>query len=300
VNLVPLALSRLPLVRSSLAIFEAMRPRQWSKNLLLFAGLVFAGQLVEDEALVQALAAFVAYCAASSAAYLVNDVRDAVHDREHPAKRLRPIASGAVSTRSALWLSAGLTGVAVALAAALGLRFIAYLCAFVALQLSYTFVLKRLPLVDVLGIAGLFVIRAAAGAAAVRVHISPWLLVCTAVLSLFLAFAKRRAELVLVHANGTPGRPVLSWYSLVGLDRVVVGSAVATAAAYTAYAASWHESLDMLATVPFVAFGLLRYLYLIRRRDLGEEPEEVLLTDIPTIAAVLLWAGVAAIILTQP
>ena len=177
------------------ALVAAMRPRQWTKNLLLFAGIVFAAELGDEGRWIAAIAAFVAYCAASSAAYLVNDVRDAASDRLHPVKQARPVASGRVSPGVALGVAAALALLALALTAALGAASLACMLAFLALQGAYSVWLKSVGLIDVLAIAALFVLRAAAGAIAVDVRISPWLLVCTFLLALFLALAKRRAEL---------------------------------------------------------------------------------------------------------
>jgi 4-hydroxybenzoate polyprenyltransferase len=281
-------------VRAALA---AMRPRQWSKNLLVFAGLVFAAKLGDASRWVEALAAFAAYCAISSAAYLVNDVRDREDDRLHPVKRARPIARGELSPRAALVLAAGLAAVALALVAVLGPVSVAFLLAFAALQAGYTLALKHIVLLDVLAIGALFVIRAAAGAAAVDVRISPWLLLCTALLALFLALAKRRGELVLVGARQAPGRPVLEGYSLELVDQLVAIVASSTVLAYSVYTLTARDSKALLATVPFVIFGVFRYLLLVHRDDVGEEPEQVLLTDVPIILAVAGWIVSAAAIL---
>jgi 4-hydroxybenzoate polyprenyltransferase len=263
---------------------------------LLFAGLVFAAQLGDPARWGEAVAAFVAYCAASSSAYLVNDLRDAPHDRAHPIKRNRPIARGELSTEQALVLAAILAVVAVAIAAALGYLSLLFLVAFVALQLGYSLGLKRVVLLDVSLIAALFVIRAAAGAAAVHVRISPWLLACTALLALFLGLAKRRGELVLVGAEAAPGRPVLEGYSLRLVDRLLNVVAVATVVAYVVYTATAHTPA-MVLTAPFVVFGLARYLTLVHRHELGEEPENVLLSDRPTLVCVALWVATSAAIL---
>jgi 4-hydroxybenzoate polyprenyltransferase len=279
------------------AALVAMRPRQWSKNLLVFAGLVFAAKLGDASRWVEALAAFAAYCAISSAAYLVNDVRDREDDRLHPVKRARPIARGELSARAALGLATALAAVALALIAALGPVSVAFLLAFAALQAGYTLALKHIVLLDVLAIGALFVIRAAAGAAAVDVRISPWLLLCTALLALFLALAKRRGELVLVGAKRAPGRPVLEGYSLELVDQLVAIVASSTVLAYSVYTLTARDSKALLATVPFVIFGVFRYLLLVHRDDVGEEPEQVLLTDVPIILAVAGWIVSAAAIL---
>jgi 4-hydroxybenzoate polyprenyltransferase len=279
------------------AAFVALRPRQWTKNLLLFAGIVFAAKLGDWWRWLDALAAFAAYCAASSAAYLVNDVRDAPHDRAHPVKRMRPIARGELSPRSAYVLAAALVVVAFALVAPLGLVSVGFLAGFLVLQAGYTLSLKHVVLIDVMAISGLFVLRAAAGAAAVHVRISPWLLLCTALLALFLALAKRRGELVLVGAEATPGRPVLEGYSLALVDQLVAIVAACTVISYSLYTFTARDSKAMMVTIPFVVFGVFRYLLLVHRQDLGEEPEEVLLRDVPILVCMAAWAVCAAILL---
>src|ERR671931_2035621 len=278
------------------AALVSLRPRQWTKNLLLFAGIIFAAKLGDVSRWGEAIAAFAAYCAASSASYLVNDVRDAPHDRAHPVKRSRPIARGELPARVAESLAALLIFGAFLLVAPLGIASILFLATFFALQAAYTLLLKHVVLLDVMTIGGLFVVRAAAGAAAVEVRISPWLLLCTALLALFLALAKRRGELVLVGAEATPGRPVLEGYSLALVDQLIAVVAAATISAYSIYTFTAHTEA-MVLTIPFVLFGVFRYLLLVHRRDLGEEPEQVLLTDVPIIAAVALWVTTAAVIL---
>jgi 4-hydroxybenzoate polyprenyltransferase len=279
------------------AALVAMRPRQWSKNLLVFAGLVFAAKLGDATRWLEAGGAFAAYCLASSSAYLVNDVRDREDDRLHPVKRARPIARGELSVRAAVVFAAVLAALALGLTGALGLTSVAFLLAFAALQAGYTLALKHVVLLDVLTIAALFVIRAAAGAEAVDVRISPWLLLCTALLALFLALAKRRGELVLVGAKQSPGRPVLEGYSLELVDQLVAIVASSTVIAYSVYTLTARDSKALLATVPFVIFGVFRYLLLVHRDDVGEEPEQVLLTDVPILLAVAGWIATAAAIL---
>jgi 4-hydroxybenzoate polyprenyltransferase len=273
------------------AVVVALRPRQWTKNLLLFAGIVFAAELGDGGRWLEAVAAFVAYCAASSAAYLVNDVRDAAADRLHPVKRMRPVASGRVSPGVALCAAAGLALVAVAIAAVLGAATLACLLAFLALQGAYSLWLKSVELVDVLAIAVLFVLRAAAGAIAVDVRISPWLLVCTFLLALFLGLAKRRAELRL----DVDARPALAGYSADVLDRLLTIVALVTVVVYTAYTIVAYDSLLLVATVPLVGFGLVRYLRLLRAEGVGEEPEAVLVTDLPILLTVAVWAAACAV-----
>ena len=288
----------LPRRRSQLrAAVVSLRPRQWTKNLLLFAGIIFAAKLGDLSRWGEAFAAFAAYCAASSASYLVNDVRDAPHDRAHPVKRSRPVARGELSPRLAELLAALLILSAFLLAAPLGIASLVFLASFFALQAAYTLALKHVVLLDVMTIGGLFVLRAAAGAAAVEVRISPWLLLCTALLALFLALAKRRGELVLVGAEATPGRPVLEGYSLALVDQLVTVVAASTVISYCLYTFTARDSKAMMITIPFVVFGVFRYLLLMHRRDLGEEPEEVLLRDLPLLLCIAGWAASAALIL---
>src|SRR5262245_16834097 len=291
-------LLELPVRRSpAKAALMAMRPRQWSKNLLVFAGIIFAAKIGDATRWGEAFAAFAAYASLSSAAYLVNDIRDREHDRLHPVKRQRPIARGELSLRAALTLAAVLAAVAFASGAWLGLASLGLLLGFAVLQLGYSMGLKHVVLVDILAIAGLFVIRAAAGARAVDVRISPWLLLCTALLALFLALAKRRGELVLVGARETPGRPVLEGYSLELVDQLVSVVASSTVIAYSLYTFTARDSKALMVTIPFVIFGVFRYLLLVHRDDLGEEPEQVLLTDLPILIDVALWIATAGLIL---
>ena len=291
----PATVVDLPARRSPIAAaFVALRPRQWTKNLLLFAGIVFAAQLGDPSRWVAAITAFVAYCAASSAAYLVNDVRDVASDRLHPVKRGRPIARGELAPRTALALAGVLAALALALAAALGPASLACMIAFAILQGSYSLGLKSLELVDVLTIAGLFVIRAAAGAIAVDVRISQWLLLCTFLLALFVALGKRRAELGL---DGVQARAALSGYTPALVDQLLAIVAAATIAAYAGYTLTAHDSRWLVATLPLVVHGLFRYLLLLHRRGLGEEPEALLVEDLPLLATVAAWAAACAVIL---
>jgi len=236
-------------------LLVAMRPRQWVKNLFVLAGVVFAGKVAQPHALLEAFVAFAAFCAASSAAYLVNDVRDAASDRLHPLKRNRPIAAGAVAPSLALATSATLAAVSLGVASVLGWRVLLAVAGFLSLQAAYTLSLKKIVLLDVMAIAALFVIRAAAGAEAVHVPISPWLLLCAGLLALFLGFAKRRAELV-----SSPTRAVLADYPLALVDQLLTVVAASSITTYGIYAFAARPSHWMMATIPFVIFGMMRYL----------------------------------------
>ena len=276
------------------AVLAACRPLQWSKNLLVFAGILFSANLDDGARWVAAITCFVAYCAASSASYLANDVHDRVVDAQHPIKRRRPVAAGAVAPRTALIVAGVLLLVAVALTSTLGAESLLLLAAFLAVQGAYTLALRDVVGLDVAAIATLFVIRAAAGAAAVDVPISAWLLLCTALLAAFLALGKRRAELVT--ANGET-RSVLRRYSQRSLDWMLAIVAVATIAVYTTYTLVAGESRLLVATVPLVVFGIGRYGLLLHRREAGEEPDRVLFADRYILGTICAWAAVCAVVL---
>jgi len=281
---------------SPVAFLRALRPLQWTKNLLLFAGIVFSATFDELTRWEHALAIFAAYCAASSAAYLVNDVQDAELDRHHPIKRFRPVAAGQLSPRIAIVGAGALTLAAIGLSLAVNVASAALLAGFLLLQLAYSTVLKRRLFVGVLAIAALFVIRASAGAVAVDVRLSPWLVACTGLVALFLALAKRRSELA--SGDSEALRPALRGYTVALLDQLVALAAGATISTYTVYTVVTDVPDALVATVPLVAFGLLRYLYLVHRRDVAEEPDRVLVSDGPILATVAVWMIIVIVVLS--
>ena len=259
----------------------SLRPQEWIKNLLVFAGLVFSQQFDEGAAVADALLTFAAFCAISSAGYLFNDLRDREHDRMHPDKRTRPIASGALAPGAAATAALVLAAVALALGFATGEPEVAGMVAvYAATTVAYSLVLKRLVILDVMTIASLFILRVVAGAVAVDAQASDYLLVCTAMLALFLGFTKRRQEAILEDEQlpvdfsaSPPGsattRPVLEHYSLPFLDQMIAMVTAAAILSYVIYAVnSPFVGSRMLATAPSVLYGIFRYLYLIYdRRD---------------------------------
>ena len=291
------AKTRLPQRHAVLAALSVARPRQWIKNLVLFAGLLFAAQLDDGARWLEATAAFCAYCLVASAAYLFNDVRDVDDDRLHPVKRLRPVAAGDLAPRGALVLAVVLAAAGFGLVSWLGWQSLAFLVAFALLQIMYTLHLKRLAFVDVAVIAVFFMVRSAAGATAVDVRISPWLVACAGLLALFLALAKRRGELVLAERGVTTGRSSLGAYSLPVIDRLLWAAAASAVTAYAIYTLAAHDSREMVVTVPLVLVGVGRYLHLVHRHDLGEAPEHVLLSDRLLLATVAVWVIVTAIVI---
>ena len=285
-----------------------MRPRQWTKNGIVFLAFVFSvGQEYHiDEPdtwvpkLLSALIAFVAFCMVSSADYLVNDIRDVESDRAHPRKRYRPIAAGMLSVRDA-WIWAGALALAGnSIAFALDWRVGLVGLAYTALMVAYSYSLQHMVLIDLMVIAAGFVLRAMAGALAIDVPISPWLYVVTALGALFLGINKRRAELELLQDGAGTHRRILDDYSLPLLDQMnntVTAAVLMAYGLYTFTAETLPENHSMMLTIPFVLYGIFRYLYLVQIKKEGGSPEEVLLKDVPIMLTVVGWVATAAVIL---
>ena len=281
-------------------VVVSMRPRQWTKNLIVFLALIFsanqAWHLREPDSwallLGKSALAFVLFCLVSSADYLVNDVRDRESDRLHPSKRQRPMAAGLLSPGAALGWAAVFSLVGLGGAFALDLRAGGVVAAYIALMLAYSYQLKHIVLLDIMSIAAGFVLRAMAGALVIDVPISPWLYVVTALGALFLAIHKRRAELLLLEDSANQHRPTLEEYTPELLDQMgslVTASTLVAYGLYTFTAENLPENHAMMLTIPFVLYGLFRYLFLVHRHGLGGSPEEVLLRDKPLVLDILLW-----------
>jgi 4-hydroxybenzoate polyprenyltransferase len=299
-NGVPLPRRRGPL----LALLVSLRPKQWTKNLLLFAGLLFTlDQHHSARQFQHAALGFVLFSLLSSVVYLINDLADRESDRRHPKKCRRPIASGELSPPLAIAAAVVLAVIGLAGAFALGLRFGGIALLYFSLTFAYSFRLKHVVLLDVLVLAAGFVFRAVAGAFVIHVSISSWLILCTLMLALFLGLVKRRAELLSTQEAGTTGtRRILEEYSAAMLDQMIVIAASACLMSYALYtvnspAAQSHHYL--MATIPFVIYGLFRYLYLMHRHSLGESPDAVLLEDRPMLINILLWGLTTALIVTN-
>jgi 4-hydroxybenzoate polyprenyltransferase len=288
-----------------LNLFWSVRPGQWTKNLLVFAGLLFGRRLLDPAAIIEAVAAFAVFCGLSGAVYLINDIADRETDRRHPLKARRPIASGALSVRAASLAAATLLATSLAGAAALGRWFGAVAVAYVFLQALYSGPLKHIVIIDVLTLAIGFVLRAVAGAVAVHVEISNWLLVCTVLLALFVALAKRRHEIVLLAGDAPTHRPILGEYSPYLLDQMIAVVTASTLIAYIFYTVSPETQAKfgtqwLGLTIPFPLYGIFRYLYLVHRREGGGSPSDLLLTDRPLLLCVALWAVSVALIIYRP
>jgi len=277
-------------------LIRALRPRQWTKNGVLFAGVVGVGRLFHADSFVRAAAGFAVFCVLSGVVYLVNDLADMERDRAHPRKRLRPIASGELPARVAAVSAVALSGAALFGAFLLAPAFAAFGAGYVAVMLVYSAGLKHLVLLDVFAIAAGFVIRAAAGAAVVRASISPWLLVCAALLSLFLALAKRRHELLVLGERAGAYRSTLNDYSpelLEELISVVTSSTVVAYSLYTFFGETVPANHTMMLTIPFVLYAIFRYLFLIHSPHGGGNPDELLLQDRPLLITIALWSVTA-------
>jgi len=280
-----------------LLVLETMRPKQWSKNAFVFAGLLFAGEILELGSVLKTVIVAVAFCLVSGATYLLNDAVDAEADRHNPRTASRPIARGDLSPRTALVAAALATLGGAALTAAVNWESLATLVGYAALQVGYSTWLKHVLFVDVMAIAGGFVLRALAGGVAIGVPISSWLLLCTGLLALFLGFTKRRGEAVALGGSSQPKRAVLESYSVGLLDELIAVVTPTTVVAYALYAVTGAATDLMLLTVPFVMYGIFRMLFLIHHRSgITEEPAVVVWRDRPLLACVLLWGLCAAVI----
>ena len=287
------------------SLFVSLRPDQWTKNLIVFAALIFAVKLLDPAATAKAAAAFLIFCALSGAVYLVNDVADREQDRLHPVKRMRPIAAGDLSPGSARIAAVVLSAVALTASFALRPAFGAAAVAYLALFVVYTRTLKHVVVLDVMTIAIGFVLRAVAGGLVISVHISNWLLVCTMLGALFLGFAKRRHEITLLAAGAKGHRRILEEYDPYLLDQMIGVVAAATMVAYIIYCASpethaYFGTEWMVLTTPFPIYGLFRYLYLVHRKAGGGSPSNMLLEDRPLLACVLLWGITSVLIIYRP
>jgi 4-hydroxybenzoate polyprenyltransferase len=292
------------------ALAQELRPRQWTKNLLLFAGVLFSQHLGDPALLLRAASGFVCFSLLSGAVYLLNDLKDVEADRLHPVKRARPIASGRLPAGVAWAALVPLLAIVAALSWWLGRPFAMVAGVYLALNLAYTFALKQVVLVDVFFVALGFVLRAVAGVELLLpvrpdIELSPWLLVCTFFGALFLALSKRRRELVNAGGGASRQRAVLDHYTPDLLDGLLMVSAASSLMSYALYTI-WPATVAkfgteaLLLTVPFVAYGIFRYLYLVRATETTEDPSLVLITDRPLGACVLLYVVAVVLILYRP
>lgn len=277
-----------------------MRPKQWAKNGLIFAALIFDRQLLVLPSFLHILAGFILFCLISSSVYIINDLMDIDADRRHPIKRLRPIASGKLPFPVARLAVTVILLVVLPSSYLLSAKFAAFVLAYFLLNMAYTKTLKHIPILDVFALASFYVLRVAAGVVLIDVQrFSPWLYVFTTFLSLFLGIGKRRAEMTLLADEANSHRKVLEGYSIPLLDQmimIVVTVTIVTYSLYTFSAPNLPTNHAMMLTIPFVIYGVFRYLYLIQIKHSGGAPEDILFTDRPLQLDILLW-GLAVVVL---
>lgn len=284
------------------ALIGTMRPKQWTKNLVLFAGIIFAQHLFALTSFFKTVAAFFLFCLLSSAIYIINDLKDVEQDRAHPLKSKRPIAAGQLSLSVAAISAAGIAGVGLLLGFLLDPGFGMVALAYFVLLFAYSLYLKHIVILDVLTIAIGFVLRAVAGAVVIHVEFSSWLLLCTIFLALFLGLSKRRHELILLGENAQSHRKILEEYSPHLLDQMIGVVTASTLMAYALYTMAPETKLKfgtsyMILTIPFVIYGIFRYLYLVHSKELGGNPTTILITDKPLLFNVVLWVLVSILLI---
>jgi len=274
-------------------IIKSLRVKQWIKNGFLFAGIIFDGQLFNINAFFQTTVGFLIFCLLSSSVYYINDIFDKEADKQHPIKSSRPIASGKIQVSTAIFIALLMSSLAFIAAYFLSIEFLILCSIYFLMNILYSKWLKHIPILDVMIIAAGFVIRVAAGVSLIKVErFSPWLYMVTTLLSLFIGFGKRRAELVLLSKDANQHRIVFDGYSIPFLDQLITIVSSTTVIAYSLYsfsAPNLPENHSMMLTIPFVLYGIFRYLYLIQIKQSGEAPEELVLKDKPLQLSVLFY-----------
>ncbi|NOR15763.1 MAG: decaprenyl-phosphate phosphoribosyltransferase [Candidatus Aminicenantes bacterium] len=283
-------------------VIKSTRPQQWLKNFFVFAPLLFSQNVLNLPLVLKSVLAFIVFCLISGAVYIFNDLRDLEEDKQHPLKSQRPLAAGRIKTSHAVVGFLALSIVSFALAATLSRNFLLTVFIYFVLQLAYSLRLKHVVILDVFIIAAGFLLRVVAGGFAIEVYLSPWLLICTLLLALFLAMSKRRHELILLQENASAHRPILKEYSPHLLDQMISVVTASTVMAYCLYTISEETvakfgTTYLILTVPFVIYGIFRYLYLVHQKSQGGSPEMLILKDKPLLFDFFLWILTAGLIL---
>ncbi len=283
-------------------LFKSLRPQQWLKNLFIFAPLIFSENIFDRSLFLRTLLAFGIFCLLSGALYILNDLKDLEEDRRHPIKSKRPLARGELKKRQAIAGFVILSFISLLLAEVVNTEFLWICLIYFILQMAYSFSLKHVVILDVFIVAAGFFLRVIAGAVAIRVQISPWLLICTTLLALFLALSKRRHEIILLDKEAMNHRRILREYSPYLLDQMISVVTASTVIAYCLYTISGDTiekfgTNKLILTVPFVLYGIFRYLYLIHQRAEGGTPETLILKDRPLLFDIFLWIVGAALII---
>jgi 4-hydroxybenzoate polyprenyltransferase len=284
-------------------LLALIRPMHWIKNGFVVVPLLFSQQFIDTNNCLKTLVAFLSFCAASSAIYALNDWCDRKEDSLHPRKKNRPVASGAISSRQAILLSVVLAWVSLPAGWYLGRTFLLLVLLYLVINIAYSLGIKHVAILDVMTIAGGFVLRILAGSVAISVPPSHWLILCTIMISMFLGFAKRRAELISTERAGENTRKVLQDYSVAFLDQAIAMVTAITIMCYALYTVDQRTVKEfdthyMLLTVPSVMYGMFRYIYLIYHRHQGEDPTELVRRDIPTLINLIIWVILSAVVIT--
>ncbi|MFC2165443.1 decaprenyl-phosphate phosphoribosyltransferase [Acidobacteriota bacterium] len=283
-------------------VLDSMRPQQWLKNFFIFAPLIFSQNVTNPFLFKRTLLAFAIFCLLSGSVYILNDLKDMEEDKLHPLKSKRPIASNKLKRSYAIIAFVVVSAISFLLCLLLNMNFFYIALFYLILQIAYSFRLKHVVILDVFIVAAGFFIRVIAGGLAIEVYISPWLLICTALLALFLAMSKRRHEIILLEQDAESHRPILKEYSPYLLDQMIAVVTASTVIAYCLYTISEETiakfgTTKLVFTVPFVLYGIFRYLYLIHQKSEGGTPEVLILKDKPLLLDIFLWIVCASIII---
>lgn len=289
-------------MKTAIAVLKSLRPQQWIKNLFIFAPLLFAQKMLETASLVKTGLAFLSFCALSGSVYIFNDLNDLDEDRLHAVRSKRPLASGQLKQTTAGIVLVIFAAAGLASAAALDRNFFFISLFYLLLQVAYSLRLKNIVILDIFIVAAGFLIRVVAGGLVIHVYISSWLLICSALLALFLAIGKRRHELSFLKDGAGSHRPILREYSVLLLDQMISVVTASTLLAYCLYTISEETvakfgTRNLIFTIPFVLYGIFRYLYLIHKKAGGGTPETLILKDKPLLLDVFLWIASSALIL---
>jgi 4-hydroxybenzoate polyprenyltransferase len=271
-------------------IFKLMRPKQWLKNFFVFAAIIFSGKFDDKHILLLNLGVFVLFCLVSSAVYVLNDLVDVEKDKQHPEKKNRPIASGKVSKIQAIVLEVGILCIVLAGSYLVNFRIAFVLIGYYLMNVLYSFKLKNIVIIDVMIITFGFVLRVISGGVVTNVQLSSWLILCTILISLFIALNKRRSEIVTLKDNSSSHRKILEEYSVELIDNMLTIVTPSILITYCLYTFSSTQSRTMMITIPFVLYGIFRYQYLVSKKNVGGKPEDVFQKDLPFLINVLLWA----------
>lgn len=280
-----------------ISIIILMRPKQWIKNTFVLAAVIFSHQAFNPMYIIKSIFAFLIFCLASSTIYILNDLIDVDKDKLHPKKKYRPIASGSISRREGIVLLTVLVPLVFVISFKMDILLGYIILCYSLNNIIYSFIVKNVVILDVMSIAVGFLLRVVAGAIVIRVNISPWILLCTFLLALFLGFSKRRNELVILQERADSHRKILEEYSLEFIDQMLGIVTACTVMAYSLYTFFAYETYYMMATIPFVLYGIFRYQYIIYMKNEGGSPEETLFKDIPLFLDVLLWIITSAIVI---